>query len=42
MVTPGLLYKDRKDKIYQVNCIINNEGNIYYGVGMYWKIRLKK
>jgi hypothetical protein len=42
MVTPGLLYKDRKDRIYQVNCIINNEGNIYYGVGMYWKIRLKK
>ena len=42
MITPGLLYKDRKDRVYQINCIINNEGNIYYGVGLYYKIKFHK
>ena len=42
MITPGLLYKDRKDRVYQINCVINNEGNIYYGVGLYYKIKFHK
>lgn len=42
LVAPGLIYKDKKDRVYQVNCGINNQGNIYYGAGMYWKIKLHK
>lgn len=41
IVTPGVLYKTRKDHIYQVNVGIDVNGNITYGVGTYWKIKLK-
>jgi hypothetical protein len=40
--TPGILYKDRKDRVYQVNLGINFDGTLTYGVGAYWKINLKK
>lgn len=41
-ITPGLIYKTRKDHIYQLNVGINFDGSITYGAGMYWKIKLKK
>jgi hypothetical protein len=39
---PGIIYKDRKDRIYQVNISIDLNGNINYGLGAYWKIKFKK
>lgn len=42
LLTPGILYKTRKDQIYQLNAGINFDGTITYGLGMYWKIKLKK
>jgi len=42
MITPGLLYKDRKDRIYQLNVGVNFDGTLTYGLGTYWKINLKK
>ena len=41
MITPGLLYKDRKDRIYIANVGVNFDGSITYGVGAYFKIKLK-
>jgi hypothetical protein len=41
LLTPGILYKTKKDHIYQVNVGINFDGTITYGAGMYWKIKLK-
>lgn len=40
-VTPGLLYKNKKDQIYQTNIGINVNGQITYGIGTYWKIKIK-
>ena len=40
-ITPGLLYKNKKDQIYQVNVGISTNGDIIYGVGGYWKIKLQ-
>lgn len=40
-ITPGLLYKNKKDQIYQVNVGINFDGTITYGLGAYWKIKIK-
>lgn len=40
-ITPGLLYKNKKDQIYQVNVGISTNGDIIYGVGGYWKIKIK-
>lgn len=42
LLTPGILYKDRKDRIYQANVGINFDGTLTYGVGTYWKINLNK
>ena len=42
MITPGLLYKDRKDRVYQLNVGVNFDGTLTYGLGAYWKIKLKK
>jgi hypothetical protein len=39
--TPGILYKTKKDHIYQLNVGVNFDGSITYGGGMYWKIKLK-
>ena len=41
-ITPGILYKDRKDRIFQVNVGVNFDGTLTYGVGTYWKINLNK
>jgi hypothetical protein len=38
----GLIYKDRKDRVYQANIGVTMDGNISYGLGTYWKIKLKK
>jgi len=40
LVTPGILYKTKKDHIYQANVGINFDGTITYGLGAYWKIKL--
>jgi hypothetical protein len=40
-ITPGLLYKDRKDRVYQANVGIGFDGSISYGIGMYYKIKIK-
>jgi hypothetical protein len=41
-ITPGLIYKTKKDQIYQANVGVNFDGSITYGLGMYWKIKLRK
>lgn len=40
MITPGLLYKDRKDRVYMANVGVNFDGTITYGIGAYFKIKL--
>jgi hypothetical protein len=40
--TPGVLYKDRKDRVYQANVGVNFDGTLTFGVGTYWKINLNK
>jgi hypothetical protein len=40
LITPGLIYKTKKDQIYQANLGVNFDGSIIYGAGMYWKIKL--
>lgn len=42
LITPGILYKTKKDHIYQANIGVNFDGSITYGGGMYWKISFKK
>lgn len=42
LLTPGVLYKTKKDQIYQANVGINFDGTLTYGVGAYWKISFKK
>jgi hypothetical protein len=41
-ITPGLIYKDRKDRVYQANVGVNFDGTLTFGVGTYWKINLNK
>jgi hypothetical protein len=41
MVTPGVLYKSKKDNIYQINLGVEFDGTISYGFGMYYKIKIK-
>ena len=41
-ITPGLLYKDRKDRIFQTNIGVNFDGTLIFGLGTYWKINLNK
>jgi hypothetical protein len=40
-ITPGLLYKNKKDQVYQANIGLNFDGTITYGFGAYWKIKIK-
>jgi len=40
--TPGLLYKDRKDRIFQANVGVDFDGTLIFGLGTYWKINLNK
>jgi hypothetical protein len=42
LATPGIIIKTKKDQIYQFNAGIDFNGNFSYGVGTYWKIKLKK
>ncbi len=42
LLTPGVLYKTKKDQIYQANIGINFDGSLTYGIGAYWKISFKK
>jgi hypothetical protein len=42
ILTPGIIYKDRKDRIVQVNLGINFDGSLVYGVGYYKKISFRK
>lgn len=39
--SPGILYKNKKDQVYQFNVALNFDGTITYGLGAYWKIKLK-
>jgi hypothetical protein len=41
LFSPGVLYKTKKDHIYQANIGINFDGSFNYGIGMYYKIKLK-
>lgn len=38
----GILYKDRRDKVFGAFVSIVPNGTVSYGVQSYWKIRLKK
>ena len=42
LFSPGLIYKDRKDRVYQANVGVNFDGTLTYGLGAYWKINLNK
>lgn len=42
LITPGLIYKDRKDRVYQANVGVNFDGTLTYGLGAYWKIDFNK
>lgn len=42
LITPGILYKTKKDVIYQMNAGIAFDGNIVYGAGVYYKLTLRK
>lgn len=42
LITPGLIYKDRKDRVYQINVGVNFDGTLTCGFGAYWKIDLNK
>jgi hypothetical protein len=42
IITPGVIYKDRKDRVYQANVGVDFDGTLNFGVGTYWKINLKK
>jgi hypothetical protein len=41
-ISPGILYKTKKDQIYTLNTNIDFNGNIIVGAGAYWKIKLRK
>jgi hypothetical protein len=41
-ISPGVIYKDKKDRVYQANIGVNFDGQIIYGVGTYWKLNFKK
>lgn len=41
LLTPGLIYKDKKDRVFQANVGIGFDGSINYGIGTYCKIKLK-
>lgn len=41
-INPGILYKTKKDAVYQFNVNFNTDGNVIYNFGRYWKISLRK
>ena len=40
--SPGLIYQNKKDQLYQFTIGVDFSGNVTYGIGTYWKIKLKK
>ena len=38
----GLLYKTKKDNIYNPTVGLTTSGNVIYGINMYWLIKVKK
>ena len=40
-VNGGILYKNKKDQIYGLSVGINTNGQVFYGVSSYWKIKFK-
>lgn len=41
LFSPGLIYKNKKDQIFQASIGLNFNGTITYGLGTYWKIKIK-
>jgi hypothetical protein len=41
-ISPGIIYKDKKDRIFQANVGLSFNGQVIYGIGTYWKIKFKK
>lgn len=39
--SPGLLYRNKKDQLYQASIGVDFNGTITYGIGTYWKIKMK-
>ncbi len=39
--SPGFIYKTKKDHIYQGSIGVDFNGTITYGLGTYWKIKIK-
>ncbi len=37
-LSPGVLYKDKKDRVFQANIGVNFDGQLIYGAGTYWKL----
>lgn len=37
----SLLYKDRKDRMFEFNIKAESDAQLYYGIGTYWKIKFK-
>jgi hypothetical protein len=40
-ITPGVIYKNKKDQIYQANISLGFDGKITYGFGTYWELNKK-
>lgn len=40
-INTGLLFKNKRDQIYNITVGLNSQGRIIYGVNAYWKISLK-
>ena len=40
-INGGILYKNKKDQIYELSVGINTNGQVLYGVSSYWKIKFK-
>lgn len=40
-INAGLLFKNKKDQIYNITVGLNSQGRIIYGANAYWKISLK-
>lgn len=37
-LSPGVIYMDKKARVYQANIGVNFDGQIIYGAGTYWKL----
>ena len=40
-INAGLMFKNKKDQIYNITVGLNSQGRVIYGVNAYWKISLK-